>query len=145
MIKDIPTKDFVPQLSSFVRKSMDKNGWSLQCEDLVLETSEVAGPEGLLPLLMWVTSNTMAKIWGEQDLAFRLNSDALCGVTLECNAPLLPASVWLHAIHYQLEEAVHSPDVGAVMNTWFDEWNNALSKKTIKLFPPKISAPSTNV
>ena len=145
MINDIPSKNFIPQLSSFITKAIDQNGWALKCEDLVLETGEVAGADGLLPLLMWVSSNTINKIWGPQDIAFRLNSDALCGVTLECNAPILPASVWLHALHYELEGAATSPDVGIVMNKWFDDWNSALTQKTIKLFPPKVSTPSTSV
>ena len=139
-----PSKNFVPQTSKFVKKALNTSGWKFRCEDVELETDEIANQDGLLPLVMWIAGEALEKLWGRQELVFRCDSKALCGVVPEFNRSILPESVWLHAIHYELEKAATSPDVSAAINDWFARWNNALSQKTILLLPPAPSPASTN-
>ena len=142
MIKETPSDDFLPKISQFLAKSLDKQGWILECEDLQLATEEVSSEEGLLPLIVWIASDHIQKMWGPQELGFRVNSNALCGVVLDLDRPIVPMAVWLHAVHYEVERAATSPSVSNVVNDWFTRWNEALSQKTLRLFPPRPQSPS---
>lgn len=141
-VKEVPQPEFVEKTSHFLTKAINRAQWQLRCEDVELETSEVANKDGLLPLIMWVAGQNLEKVWGPQELVFRCDPNALCGVVPELTRPVLPASVWLHAIHYEVETAATNADVSSVVNAWFSQWNEALSQKTILLLPPK--APSIN-
>lgn len=142
---ETPSPEFAEKLSSFVNRSIEKGQWVLRCEDMELTSEEVSAQDGLLPLVVWVAGKTLEKIWGPQDLVFRCDSNATCGVVLEPQRAILPTSVWLHAVHYELERAVLSHDVSMVMNDWFNQWNDALTKKSILLLPPRpVSPQATN-
>lgn len=135
--KEVPSTDFIDKTAQFLTRAMEKSQWQLRCEDVELEVTEVANKDGLLPLIMWVAGKSLEKVWGPQELVFRCDSNALCGVVPELTRPVLPAAVWLHAIHYQVEEAATHSDVSSVVNGWFAQWNEALAQKSILLLPPK--------
>lgn len=142
-ILEVPPVEFVDKASKVLARAMDKSQWSLRCEDVELGTEEVANKDGLLPLVMWVAGQNLAKIWGPQELVFRCDSNALCGVVPEFSRPILPQAVWLHAMHYEVERAATHSDVSMIINEWFTKWNDALAKKSILLLPPKPVAPTT--
>ena len=139
----VPNEQFVDHLSRLVGRALNSAGWVLSCEDIELTTDEVCAKDGLLPLVMWISGQTLEKVWGKpQELVFRCDANALCGVVPDLKRPLLPSSVWLHAIHFELENAIQrSPDGPALIDDWFARWNAALTEKKILLLPPK-AAPS---
>lgn len=142
----VPPKNFVDQVSKMVKNALDKSGWALSCEDIVLMSDEVAAKDGLLPVILWVAGQTLEKIWGPQQLVFRVDSEALLGMVPELNHAILPPSVWLHAIHYEMEQIVHKyPNGPAVVDEWFSRWNTALGQKKLAVLPPLLApvAPQT--
>lgn len=141
-LREIPSNDFIEKTSSLMSKAMDNAQWQLRCEDVELSTDEVTAKDGLLPLIVWIAGKNLEKLWGSQELVFRCDPNALCGVIPEFQRPVLPASIWLHAVHCEIETAATSMDVSAVVNGWFERWNAALSDKSILLLPPK--SPSLN-
>ena len=138
---DIPHEQFVEQVSMLVARALNKSGWVLSCEDLELTTDEVAAKDGLLPLVMWIAGQTLEQVWGRpQELVFRCDANALCGVVPDLKRPVLSPSIWLHAIHHELERAVlRSPSGPALIDDWFARWNEALTNKKILLLPPKAA------
>lgn len=141
----VPPKNFVDQVSSLVKNTLDSSEWAFSCEDIVLLTDEVASKDGLLPVLLWVAGQTLEEVWGEpQKLVFRIDSEALCGMVPELNAEIMPPSVWLHAIHYEIEQIVQlNPNGPAVIDEWFARWNQALAQKKIALLPPNVGPTPT--
>ena len=142
-IIDIPPEIFVDKVSTLIKNTLDKTGWVLSCENIELTAEEVSAKDGLLPLVMWITGQTLETIWGPQDLVFRCDSAALCGVVPDLRRPVLSQSIWLHAIHFELDRITkQTPEGPAIIDTWFARWNDALNKKKILLLPPKISSPN---
>lgn len=142
----VPPKNFVDQVSTLVKNTLDSSEWAFSCEDIVLLTDEVASKDGLLPVLLWVAGQTLENIWGPQQLVFRIDSEALCGMVPELNAEIVPPSIWLHAIHFEIEQIVQqNPNGPAVIDDWFARWNQALAQKKIALLPPNLApAPNQN-
>lgn len=142
----IPPKNFVDQVSTLVRNTLDSQEWAFSCEDIVLLTDEVAAKDGLLPVLLWIAGQTLETAWGEpQQLVFRIDSEALCGMVPELNSKIMPPSVWLHAIHYEIEQIVQqNPNGPAIIDDWFARWNQALAQKKIALLPPNVAPAPQN-
>lgn len=138
-----PSEDFLKKSSKFITTLIQKNNWVFSVEDMQLADPEISSEEGLLPLIFWVSGQNLAEAgFGHQELGFRVNSEALCGVTPELDAPIAPEEVWLHALHHELERVATAPDISAAINDWFNRWNGALSEKSLRLFPPKQQAPT---
>jgi len=136
----VPPSGFVDQVSTLVKNTLDSSEWALSCEEIVLLTDEVASKDGLLPVLLWIAGQTLEDIWGPQKLVFRIDADALCGMVPELTAEILPPSIWLHAVHYEIEQAVlKHPNGPAVIDDWFARWNQALAQKKIALLPPNMA------
>lgn len=139
----VPPAHFIDDVSRLIKNTLDRSEWSLSCEDIVLHTDEVSAKDGLLPVILWVAGQTLEKIWGPQQLMFRVDSEALCGMTPELEKPILPPSVWLHAIHFEIEQIVQKyPNQPAIIDDWFNRWNQALSQKKIMLLAPAAVQPS---
>ena len=126
----MPSHAFVNQVSWLTRRTLDQAQCALSCEGVVLTAEEVAAPDGLLPLLVNAAAVRLETLWGQQSFVFRQDSSALCGVVPAPTAPILPPSVWMHAVHFELDEAIRrapEPAPGeprvAVVDTWQDLWN----------------------
>lgn len=133
----LPPVNFIEQTSQLVKNILDKKEWSLSCEEIVLTSDEVSSPNGLLPILMWVSGQTLEKIWGPQDLSFRCDNDSLCSVFPDLKRPILPPSIWFYALSYELEQvALKNPHGPVIIDEWFEKWNKALQDKKIILLPP---------
>lgn len=132
-----PNEKFVDELSKFVEGLLDLKGIVFSCEDIELTTNEVSSKDGLLPVLLYVSSQTIEQIWGPQNLVFRVDQDALCGMVPELNKKILPPSVWLHVMSYEIENiASLNPDGPAIIDDWFKMWSDAISKKKIAVLAP---------
>lgn len=139
---------FSSTLKTVLEKSSERHGWQFVCDGLELTTEEVSALDGMMPLVVWKASHHLEPIWGHQDLVFRCNSEALVGVTLEPVRPILPLSIWLHALHFTVAEAARvaraEKRLAISMDGWFAEWQAALSAKKVLLLPPAPApAPST--
>jgi hypothetical protein len=111
----------VSTISRLVRSTLTKNKWLLTCSGVEIETDEVAEPSGLLPILIWQAGQTLEEIWGPQPLLFRPDPESWAHVALVTNSgqPILPLSVWLHAVHYEIEKVVLRPHVEDTLGSGF--------------------------
>ena len=136
-IAELPQEQFTSQLARLVGNALNKENWSYSCEGEDLTVEEVSAPDGLLPLVLWKAGQTLEKIWGPQELVFRCDPDALCGVVPEPKRPIVPLAVWLYAVHYELETAaLATPGGSAPLDEWFKGWNDALRQKKVLLLAP---------
>lgn len=129
---EAPGPDFVPTLSRLVRSILISRQWALTCEDLELSPKEVADETGLLPIVVWNAGQTLEQVWGAQPLLFRAHSDSLANVVLDPDPkqPLLPLSVWLHAVHYEIEKAVLRPGMSDTLGRSFRLVTNPATGRT---------------
>lgn len=108
---ELPQENMVSTIGRLVRSTLTTNKWLLTCSGVEIDTDEVAEPSGLLPILIWQAGQTLEEIWGPQPLVFKPDPASWAHVALitDSGHPILPLSVWLHAVHYEIEKIVLRP------------------------------------
>lgn len=136
-ILEHPGADFNRIMKKMIIGAINKTDANFVCDGYELTNEEVYADDGMQPLIVWKAAHNLEKIWGKQDLVFRCEADALCGVLIEQKKEILPVSVWVYAVFDLIKNEIDKTNNKTInMDAWYAEWQAALKNKKVLLLPP---------
>lgn len=94
-------------LSDFMRGVILRSGQDFVCQGVPLTPDMLCQENGFLPLWMFMAGEKLERLWGPQSLIFHAQeAGTLLQVRLGQQRAMLPTSLWFHALHLAVEEAV---------------------------------------
>ena len=147
------------QLADFMRGAVLRSAQDFSCQGVPLTPDMLSQENGFLPLWMFMAGEKLDRLWGPQSLIFHeQEAGTLLQVRLGTQRAMLPTSLWYHALHLVLEEAVdlayareydarrrslqEAPRSGktVVLDHIVDAWDLAISERRVTFAPTPASA-----
>lgn len=154
-----PDPSLNPLLSDFMRGVILRSGQDFVCQGVPLTPDMLSQENGFLPLWMFMAGEKLERLWGPQSLIFHAQeTGTLLQVRLGQQRAMLPTSLWFHALHLAVEEAVkltYEEEFAArrrslqatemtgrpvSLDHIVDAWDAALAERRVILTPAPASA-----